>query len=613
MIMMKNDLNLSAADRYFYSEKLGVIFSPERTIFRVWQPFAESACLRLYKANSEPFCEIKMKQKKGVFECEKKGCCEGLFYTFVITRNGQTVETADPYACAVTPDGKFGIITDMEKNKPDDWGNDVQNPCISAGFPVIYELSVRDFSMDENANFTDKNRGKFLAFCEENVKNSHGETVGLEYIKSLGVTHIQLMPVFDFDFDGAEYNWGYNPRFYNAPCSWYAQENAVLELRQLVLAAHRKGIGVVMDVVYNHVFSAENSAFEKIFPGYYFRKDKNGNFSNGSGCGNEFSSERAMARKFIIDSLEFWAREYKLDGFRFDLMGLLDVKIMRKIEKRLRKINPDILLYGEGWAGGISALPEKRRAVMNNAARLPGYAFFNDRFRDAVKGSVFSAEDCGYVNGNADEWHLAGIAQTLTGDYSDNHSDNGGIQSARQSINYVECHDNLTLFDKLTASMDGADIEEIIAADKMSAALVMFSKGIAFIQAGQEFLRSKNGDANSYSSSDSVNCLKWDDVTNHREAVAYYKGLTALRRRFYGEFGECKVKQLEGGFLAEYSGGFLLIVNPSEKPIEYETEPSFKHEIYADKDSASKEPLYTSERLICMEYSILFARRITLK
>lgn len=607
--MMKNYLDFSAADRQSFDGKLGAVYSAEKTIFRVWQPFAKSVVLRLYKAKTELFCRIKMKRRNGVFECEKKGCCEGFFYTFLITRNGETVEAADPYACAVTADGKLGIVVDMNKNKPADWDDPAVNQYVSAENPVIYELSVRDFSMDGNASFN--NRGKFSAFCEENVRNSAGDIAGLDYIKSLGVTHIQLMPVFDFDLDGAEYNWGYNPRFYNAPSAYYAAENSVLELRELVLAAHRKGIGVVFDVVYNHIFSAEDSAFDRIFPGYYFRRNKSGGYSNGSGCGNEFASERAMARKFIADSLEFIAREYKADGFRFDLMGLLDIKTMRLIERRLRRINPDILLYGEGWAGGISALSEKRRAVMGNASRLYGFAFFNDRFRDAVKGSVFNAEDCGYINGNADEWHLSGISQALSGNYSDS----GGIQSAAQSVNYVECHDNLTLFDKLSASLKDTDIERIAAADRMAAALVLLSRGITFIQAGQEFLRSKNGDANSYRSPDSVNCLKWDMVSENRETVEYYRGLIALHKRFYGEFGECTVSSTDGGFTARFEsvgGDFFLVVNPDDKPIicETGTESESRFEIFADKDCASAEPLYVEDRLCCAEFSILFARRI---
>lgn len=603
--MMKNNFDLSAADRRGFDGELGAVYSREKTVFRVWHPFAKSAVLRLYKAKTELFCEKKMKRRGGVFECEKKGSCEGLFYTFLITRNGETVETADPYARSVTADGAFGIVVDMGGNKPEGWDDPTVNPNISVENPVIYELSVRDFSMDKNASF-DK-RGKFLAFCEENVRNSHGDAVGLDHIKLLGATHIQFMPVFDFDLDGAEYNWGYNPRFFNAPSAYYTCENAVGEFRQLVLAAHRKGIGVVMDVVYNHVFSAEDSAFGKIFPRYYFRGDKNGIYSNGSGCGNEFASERKMAGKFIADSLEFLAREYRLDGFRFDLMGLLDIKTLRRIERRLRRINPDILLYGEGWTGGASALSEKRRAVMGNAARLGGFAFFNDRFRDAVKGSVFCAEDCGYVSGSTDEWHLSGVCQALSGGFSDSN----GIQSAAQSVNYVECHDNLTLFDKLSVSLKRADRERIEAADKMAAALVLLSRGISFIQAGQEFLRSKDGDANSYRSPDSVNCLKWDLISENRAIVEYYCGLIALRKRFCGEFGECEISAFSGGFSAKFEsdgGDFILVVNPTAEPIVCETNDEY--EMYADKERASAEPLYVSERLCCAEFSILFARRI---
>ncbi len=600
---MKNHNDLSAADRLSFDGKLGAVYSPEKTIFRVWQPFADRAVLRLYNAKNELLNELSMKRKKGVFECEKTGCCEGLFYTFLITRNGQTVESADPYACAVNADGSRGIVVDMRKNAPDGWEH---QPRIHAEDPVIYELSVRDFSMDENASFT--NRGKFLAFCEENVRNSRGEAVGLDHIKSLGVTHIQLMPVFDFDLDGAGYNWGYNPRFYNAPSRCYARNNAVLELRELVLAAHRKGIGVVFDVVYNHVFSAEGSAFGRIFPGYYFRRLKDGGYSNGSGCGNEFASEHAMARKFIADSLEFITLEYKPDGFRFDLMGLLDIKTMRKIERRLRGIDPDILLYGEGWTGGASALPEKRRAVLNNADRLPGFAFFNDRFRDAAKGSVFSAEDCGYVNGAADAWHFSGICQALTGDYSDSK----GIRNAFQAVNYVECHDNLTLFDKLSLSLKDADLDRIIAADRMAAALVMFSRGIAFIQAGQEFLRSKDGDANSYRSPDSVNCLKWDQLSENRETVEYYRGLIALRRRFLREFGAASATRSGGADVICFSssgGDFYLILNPTDREMTVDIDGKF--EVYADKNRASgNAALYEGDRLCCAEFSILFARRI---
>lgn len=595
--MMTNCFDFKAADKFYFGGKLGADCSPERTVFRVWQPFAENVELRLYNTGNGLIFSAPMTKKNGVFEYEKSGDLDGVFYAFSVTRNGETVESADPYSYAVTAGGERGIVIDMRRHAPEGWENERN---VSSENPIIYELSVRDFSMDENADFA--SRGKFSAFCEEKVKNSHGDIVGLDYIKDLGATHIQLMPIFDFDLEGGGYNWGYNPRFFNAPSTYYSRRDGVQELRELVAAAHKRGLGVVLDVVYNHVFSADDSPFGRIFPRYYFR-GKDG-YSNGSGCGNEFASERKMARKFILDSLEFLAREYKLDGFRFDLMGLLDIGTLREAERRLRKINPGILLYGEGWTGGASPYPERFRAVLRNAERLPGFAFFNDRFRDGVKGSVFSGEDTGYVNGTADEWHFAPIRWALSGEFpNDFWTDN-----TAQTINYVECHDNHTLFDKLSISLDGADPERVIRADKLAAALVFLSRGIAFIQAGQEFLRTKNGIDNSYNSPDSVNSLKWDMVTENRDIVEYYRGLIAFRKRFLGEFGECAFEELNGGIVMK-TGDFLLLLNPTAEKITAETDGEF--EIFADENRAADKPLYMSKRLCCAEFSVLLARRIT--
>lgn len=599
--MMIELLDFKKADREAFRGKLGALYSPKKTVFRVWQPFAENVELRLYSAENKLIRAESMRKKRGVFECAVKGCLDGVYYTFSVTRGGETVESADPYCAAVSADGERSRVTDMQKNVPKGW--DAQ-PRISRKDPIIYELSVRDFSMDENANFA--SRGKFLAFCEENVTNSYGDTVGLEYIKSLGATHIQLMPVFDFDLGGGGYNWGYDPRFFNAPSAYYSQNNAVSELRALVAAAHKAGLGVVADVVYNHVFSAEDSAFGRIFPHYYFRG--NGEYSNGSGCGNEFASERKMAGKFILDSLEFLAREYKFDGFRFDLMGLLDIKTMRSVERVLRGINPEILLYGEGWTGGASALSERHRAVLKNAARLPGFSFFNDSFRDAVKGSVFDAHGCGYVSGVNDAEHFEPVRRALSGEYAPGF----WTDSPSQTINYVECHDNHTLFDKLQISLNGAAAERIERADRMAAALTFLSRGTVFLQAGQEFLRTKNGDENSYRAPDSVNCLKWDKVTENRAAVEYYRGLIALRKRFYGDFGSCVFEKIGGGFLMRIGGGngdFFLLANPTAKKLRADISGSF--EIYADENRASSSALYTRKRLCAAEFSILFARRLS--
>lgn len=624
-----NDFDLidNNSERTF-GGSLGTNCTEKGTTFRVWQPLAESAELRLYGSGCELIRRAAMRRKNGIFECRVRGDLDGVLYNFAVTRNGETVECGDPYARTVTADGRFSVLVNMRRHTPKGWAGD--RP-ITFGDPedaVIYELSVRDFSSDENAGF--RNRGKLAAFSEGRAVNSYGDRVGLSYIKKLGVTHIQLMPLFDFDMDGGNntdvampatksqtgrmrpkagaYNWGYNPRFYNAPSAYYTQTDGVKELRGLVAAAHKKGLGVVADVVYNHVFDVDNSVFQRLFPGYFFRVEpKTGAFSNGSGCGNEFASERVMARKFIVDSLVFLAREYHLDGFRFDLMGLLDIETLREAERRLREINPDILLYGEGWTGGASPLDESRRAVLPNAPELRNFAFFNDRLRDAIKGSVFGAADRGYVNGAPDDWHFEPIRAALSGEFPADF----WTSDPRQTINYVECHDNLTLFDKLQVSLDGADLGRIKQADKMAAALVLLSRGTAFLQAGQEFFRTKNGESNSYNLPDSVNSIKWDNVTLNRYIVEYYRGLIALRKRFRRELIECEGRRVfarVGGGFVMTAGELVLIVSPTAEEISPNIGGSFK--VFADGERASDKPLYTAERLCCAGYSILFAKRI---
>lgn len=602
---MMSDLDLGFIEARAFDGALGANCTEKGTSFRVWQPLAEHAELLLYGESGELVKRLAMRSKEGVFECRVRGDLDGVGYTFSVTRNGETAECPDPYAKRVTADGARSAAVNMRRHAPKGWSSDRPLAFHDPENAVIYELSVRDFSMDDSADF--KNRGKFAAFRERGVRNSYGDAAGLTYIKRLGVTHIQLMPVFDFDMDGGVYNWGYNPRFYNAPSAYYSQNDGIEELRGLVAAAHKAGLGVVADVVYNHVFDAGSSAFQRLFPGYYFRADKKtGEFSNGSGCGNEFASERKMARKFIVDSLVFLAREYHLDGFRFDLMGLLDIETLRLAERRLRGINPDIMLYGEGWTGGVSALCEERRAVLPNARELHNFAFFNDSFRDALKGSVFGAKDRGYVNGAADEYHVAPLRAALSGEFPEGF----WTDDPRQTINYAECHDNLTLFDKLNASLDGADFEytdRVKLAEKTAAAFVLLSRGTAFLQAGQEFLRSKNGDGNSYNKPDSVNSIKWNGVTENSDIVNYYRGLIAIRRRFRGEFGERVFERIGGGFMMT-AGEFILLVSPTPEELSPDLAGTFK--VYADRDRASDKPLYTTKRLYCAGFSILLARRI---
>lgn len=592
-------IELEAAEKCAFDEELGAIFSPEKTIFRLWQPFVGKAFLRLYNRDCERIFTSEMLKKGSVFECEKRGNLEGLLYDFLVIDSGGEREFADIYSRDVTADGKRGIVTDMSKNCPKNWENDDFLHFEEPEKAVIYEVSVRDFSSDKSGYFA--SRGKFLAFCEGEATNNYGDKIGLDYIKSLGVTHIQLMPVFDFDCDGSEYNWGYNPRFFNSPSKQYSLNNAVLELRELISCAHNKGLGVVADVVYNHVYSAEKSNFEKQLPGYFFRGEDD--FSNGSGCGNELATERLMTRKFILDSLEFLTKEYHFDGFRFDLMGLIDAETMQIAAKKLREINPSILLYGEGWTGGASALPERLRAVQANARKLPKIAFFNDSFRDAVKGNVFDRNGCGFVNGCADLTNFEPIYAAISCDFSNNFWTN----SAVQTVNYVECHDNLTLFDKLRISLNGAGLERVVSAEKMAAALVFLSNGIAFFQAGQEFLRSKNFSENSYNLPDEINSIKWNLLRENADLVSYYRGLIGFRKRFYGIFRGCDFTKKKSAYILS-KNNFYMIINTANNS--FCSEYLGHYEYFIDETNSSDSPIYTDKRLYSAGFGVVVARRL---
>ena len=613
--------DLDLIDReYAYDGELGALYSRAQTTFRVWSPMAERAVLKLYlsaRANT-PHSILEMSRDGGVWEVAVPGDLHGVYYTYEFTIGGTSRETIDIYARSAGANGVRGMVVDLSRTNPDGWDGDRPVKLESYTDAVIYELHVRDFSSDESGNF--RLRGKFGAFCENGVTNGFSDTVGLDYIAALGVTHIHLLPVFDFQTvdendPEAGFNWGYDPLNYNIPEGSYTTDpnNGTARVRQfkdLIHAAHRKGIGVIMDVVYNHTYSTADSPFTKTFPEYYYRHKKDGSLSDGSACGNEFASERAMASRFIVDSLCYLAEEYKLDGFRFDLMGLLDIRTLNTAAEKLRRINPSIILYGEGWTGGASPLPERLRAMKKNAVMLPQFAMFSDDFRDGVKGSVFADEDCGYVNGNASE--LSEIMKSVIsgGIYrSDVRREQSDCwtDTPQQVVNYVEAHDNLTLFDKLRISMPAASVEEQISVDKLAAALVFLSEGIPFMQAGQEILRSKTAPDggfvhDSYNSPDSVNSIKWNDVTIHRSVMEYYRGLIAIRKRF-PEFrlrtaedirSQLKYEDLGGGALAvHYGDGLILVVNLGETVLEYD--PGCSTDIYADGKKADAQPLYRTE------------------
>ena len=534
----------------YTANDLGAVYSPKMTRFKVWAPEAESVKLNLYKqGEGDNLIEqhIMKKSANGTYVFEKQGDCNGIYYTYTVVNHGEEQEAVDPYTKAAGVNGQRGMVINLAKTNPQGFEMDGYRNPEHITDAIIYEGSVRDFTMDESSGVF--HNGKFLGLTEANTTNHFGEATALDYISGLGVTHVQILPAFDFETvdeknQKAQYNWGYDPDNYNVPEGSYAvspYDGAVRiqEMKQMVLALHSRGIGVIMDVVFNHTYRRDDSNLQKIVPGYYYRSDETG-YTNGSGCGNEVASDRPMVQKLIVDSLIYWAKEYHIDGFRFDLMGVLDIDTMNVIAERLKEIRPDIYLYGEGWNGGPSSLAEEKRAFKASAKKMPGIGMFNDDIRDTIKGSVFYDDHLGFVNGgthleNALRSGITGAVAHPQVDY-DAYGSRPWAKEPGQSINYVSCHDNYTLWDKLSVSCPEASEEKKKAMNRLCAAIVFTSQGVPFIQAGEEFLRSKplpekKGFAeNSYNMPDAVNSIKWDNIHEYPDMIAYYKGLMALRK-----------------------------------------------------------------------------------
>ena len=503
-----------------------------------------------------------------------------------MTTSAGTNEAVDPYAKAAGVNGNRGMVVDLSLTDPDGFADDTYYSDISSyNEAIIWEVHVRDFSNRISASAYP---GKYLAFTEHSLTNVAGEPAGIDYLTDLGITHVHLQPVYDYatvdeSSDEPQFNWGYDPKNYNVPEGSYSTdpyhgEVRITEFKEMVKAVHEAGLGVVMDVVYNHTYDAASN-FSAIVPYYYYRYNGSGQLSNGSGCGNETASERVMFRKFMVDSVTYWAKEYHIDGFRFDLMALHDTETMQEIEKAVHAVNPYAVIYGEGWTGGTTTLDSRLQAsqaniknVVASEGAIGAVAVFNDAIRDGLKGSVFDALDKGYINGNPSTANAnkvvfglkggektAGIAWTVP--------DNG-------VINYMACHDNNTLWDKLLKSNADASDEERIAMYRLGASVLMISKGIPFFLAGEEMLRTKGGDHNSYKSSDAVNNIDWDALTEGSDVMEmrdYYKALIAMRRAnpFFMEDGvECEV--LAGNAIyVTYTGedgtdGFA-VVNPGDE------------------------------------------------
>lgn len=527
---------------------LGLVYSPKASAFTVYAPDAQEVQLLLYKegaGENNIATHNLVKTEGGAFTLKVNGDLKGHFYTFRTRINDKWMEEVpDPYAKSVGINGKRAMVVDMKDTHPPGWENDKAPAFKNKTNAVIYELHVRDASIAASSGISKK--GKYAGLTESNTKNAAGLSTGLDHLKELGVTHIHLLPVFDFNSidetkPNSRYNWGYDPLNYNVPEGSYATNAAdgitrIREFKQLVQTLHANGLRVVMDVVYNHTSVTEASNFNQLAPGYYYRQNKNGGFSNASACGNETASERPMMRKFILESMMYWVKEYHIDGFRVDLMGIHDIETMNLISKELHKIKPDILIYGEGWTAGASPLPDSLRALKANAYKLDRIAVFSDDLRDGIKGSVFEHDDKGFASGKPgmEESVKFGITAACPHpqvDYSKvNYSKAPYARQPHHFISYCECHDNHVLWDKLALSAPAATEAERISMHKLSLSIVLTSQGISFLHAGTEFLRSKKGVENSFESPDSINAIDWNLKTKNKDVFDYVKALIAMRK-----------------------------------------------------------------------------------
>ena len=556
---------------------LGLTYSAHQSIFRIWSPPASEVQLIFYKTGigGEPVSTLTMKKDvNGTWIATVPGDQKGKFYVFRVKIIGKWMEeVTDPYAKIVGVNGKRAMVGSLAATNPPGWNADKSPAFKSKTDAVIYELHVRDASIHSSSGITHK--GKFLGLTEKGTHNAAGLSTGLDHLKELGITHVHLLPSYDFftvdetRLDKPQYNWGYDPLNYNTPEGSYSTNpydgsNRIKEFKRLIRDFHQNGLRVVMDVVYNHTMFSSNSNFDQLVPGYYYRQKADGSFSDATACGNETASERAMMRKFILESVMYWVKEYHVDGFRFDLMGVHDIETMNKISKELHKIKPGILLYGEGWTAGSSPLPDSVRALKKNAYRLDKIAVFSDDLRDGIKGSVFDHNDRGFASGKEGmeesiKFGVVAAVQHPQINYEKvNYSKAPYAASPYNTISYCECHDNHVLWDKLAISAKTNTIAERKEMHKLSLSIVLTSQGISFLHAGTEFLRSKNGTENSFNSGDSINAIDWNLKTKNKEVFGYVKGLIKMRKThpaFRQTTGELVARNIS--FLEKLSPGLV--------------------------------------------------------
>jgi len=527
----------------YYGNDLGATWTKEFTFFRLWAPTADAVVVNLYASGTAGKMDLLTQEKMipdvcGTWVTTISGNLNGIYYTYLVTVDGKQTEACDPYARTTGVNGQRAMVINLAATNPDGWETDA-DPHHGQNITdaVIYELHVRDLSMDAHSGV--RNKGKFLGLTETGTKSPSGIPTGIDHIKNLGVTHIHLLPSYDFGFTDEslpepQYNWGYDPVNFNVPEGSYSTdpyhgEVRVAEMKQMVKTLHDHGISVIMDVVYNHVYHDQPFCFNQIVPAYFSRVNEAGIWSSGSICGNDTASERSMVRKYIVDSVNYWADEYHIDGFRFDLVGLIDVQTINEIVKTVRQKHPNVIFYGEGWDMPTELTkPGIELAIQPNSHKMPGFAFFSDTLRDLMRGRIQEHTAPGFVTGAATaredlDASFMGMPNWAAEPY--------------QCVNYVSCHDNHTLFDRIALTAPEASRDERIRMNNLAAAFSILSQGTPFFQAGEEMLRTKPDgcggfDDNSYRASDTVNAIKWDDLNKpeYQRNVEYYRGLLNFRK-----------------------------------------------------------------------------------
>ena len=609
---------------------LGAVYSKQSTQFRLWAPTAERVRICFYATgNDTEAVEVQdMKPDEGgTWIYVKEGDLHKLYYTYLVTVDGKEQETNDPYAKAAGVNGKRSMVVNLEKTNPEGFADD-HGPAVKKWTDiVVYELSVLDTTSDETCHAA--HPGKYIGLVETGTKTENGTPTGLDHILDLGVTHVQIMPSYDFGSideskpEEPQYNWGYDPINYNVPEGSFSTdpfhgEVRIKEYKEMVQGFHKQGLGVIMDVVYNHTYDIVNNCFQKCVPDYYYRITEDGEYSDASACGNEVASDHPMVRKFIIDSLKYWVSEYHIDGFRFDLMGVLDIETMNLAAEELRAINPEIIIYGEGWAGGPSTLPEEERALKCNVPALVGVGAFSDDIRDGIRGDVFIEEEIGFISGKQDmendiRYSVVGATRHPEVDYDAyEYSDGPWAKNPVDIVNYISCHDNLTLWDKISVSCPDATEEEKLSMNRLGAGMIFTSQGIPFFLSGEEFARTKPIEGtdevceNSYNMPFYTNVMRYDRLEKYSDLNEYYKGIIAFRKAHEGlrlgtaeevreavHFIDGLPKNVVAFTVTTAEETIFVVYNGNKEAVTIDLPEAAAWNICIDNDKASKDALRT--------------------